>query len=877
MLLESLARDMDLPADVFHDAMAVLQRGELAAAKSADPQRARFRQFLKRQLEELKAGILSARHEQTLTTFAVAQLGMPENQARDDIHQVAAELGLRRVPLEEALRYVEEVVATKLADDILVERSDVVRLYHLGRDWGLEPADIDELVRYRIEENAARQRRERNWNRGVVAGAIAAAVCVVVTLVVIVIRSRVSTPPVANHVVDPVKPPEETPILETRAKPPSWWDTDLTIAIGQLRNERSDVTPTYEAIISDDASRRGQGYELLVEQAGSEPFEVTRWKPFEGVLAGCYALEPNDSAATRLRRAWLAVAQEVIDTPPKSADDYQAAIRPVGTAVKTLKDSRLSDARRRDLADELGRMLRTPLDPSAAEKDLQKQCLGALATVLLERLTDEIAKRPELLGLHYSRLMAMARPRLETEELGRLDAAIAAAAIQHAPDAWRTWEPIAQRGIASRDSLSVLRLVEAYERYPSSDVKQRLADRLFARLGISAAGLPTTAYAEAMRKALGASLPAAVGDEARWSRFAGQAASVLEESSTASGDASTQLRMAASLAWNVNLALTLVPPFGNGEQFDHFTSIGPPWERKTDEPESPLVSTSVSATPSRLSRDQQDTFDRYAHDLGDWQRMEEARRASYLRGLAQFAEKVSDLSPIHSRQIASYILGRKSEAEQAIVQDALADLRPWKQLRLALADGIEKSQLATEHLRRMVITLTGHDAADLETSRSPARRLLLRSVVDELSLRRSSGDAASEIDRWSQQLTTAYRERAQLLGASPAELEGRSTPAALLHACLDRLAASNESVDRLVSLAAQGGLGDPQQTALLQRALVQALSASMRAKHPSAAADLEQLAAGLEQRSAKAPDVVAQLRDGEATLLKLLLKQHELK
>src|SRR3954470_17683373 len=62
VLLQSLAQDMGLSAAEISEALAILQSGEALAAKAVDPERARFRDFLKRQLEELKAGILSGRH-----------------------------------------------------------------------------------------------------------------------------------------------------------------------------------------------------------------------------------------------------------------------------------------------------------------------------------------------------------------------------------------------------------------------------------------------------------------------------------------------------------------------------------------------------------------------------------------------------------------------------------------------------------------------------------------------------------------------------------------------------------------------------------------------------------------------------------------------
>jgi len=47
VLLSSLAKDIQLADDDFQEAMAFLQSGEMAAAKAVDPQRVRFRGFLK--------------------------------------------------------------------------------------------------------------------------------------------------------------------------------------------------------------------------------------------------------------------------------------------------------------------------------------------------------------------------------------------------------------------------------------------------------------------------------------------------------------------------------------------------------------------------------------------------------------------------------------------------------------------------------------------------------------------------------------------------------------------------------------------------------------------------------------------------------------
>lgn len=873
VLLSSLAKDMELPDDDFQDAMAILQRGELAAAKAVDPQRARFRGFLKRQLEELKAGILSARHEQTLLNFAVSQLAMPEDAAREDLRSVAAEIGLRRVPLEEALRFVEEIVAQKIGDETMVDSNDVRRLYHLGRDWGLEPADVDDLVRYRLEDNTARGRRERFWNIGVIGGAIGAGALLLLVLVVLAVRNWSGSGQPDLAVVDPEITSPDTP-EPRRTRPPAWWDTDLTIAISQLRNEQESFAPVYDALIAEDPQRRGQGYELLLDRAGAAPFDTATWKRHEPVLIGCYALDPDDAAAGRLLQLWLAVVQRVIDVVPANPDEYQAAIRPVSSAARSIKDSRTPQARRQAMADELGRLIRAPLDASAAEADLQKESLGGLSLVLLEKLSEEIAKRPGVLSQrHYSMLRSLGKDRTAPEDMARFDAAVAAAAIEHAPDTWRSWEAILQRGIESRDSLAVLRIVDAYERTPAGELRKLLETRLLDRVGVSPAGLPSNRYADAIRKALGASLPADISDAGRWARLAPRAADALAASRRITNEPAAIVRATTELAWHVNLAMSLALPRPNPGQFDRWLTQGPPWDTPDDEEPSP--SFAAAAGPSeRLTREQQETFDRYLHDLGGWQKLDVGRRASYLRGIAQSADKVSDLSPVHARQLASYLLGRKGVEEQTFVLDNATSLR-WKQLRIALADGIERSQLPAEHLRRLVIIFSGREVLDIDQDRAAARRVLLQSVVDELATVRS-GEAASDVDRWAGQLAAVYRQRAQLLGVAPAELESATSAGSLLRLSVMRqtprgTTEASDATTRLINAADVLAASDAQRCVLLQRAAIERTAAEIQRRHPERRAEARKLLDEYDRRNAVASEVLPQLQNGEATLLELWL------
>jgi hypothetical protein len=877
LLLESLAGDMALSADDFEQAMAVLQRGEALAAQAVDPQRARFQELLRRQLAELPAKIISARHEQTLLSFAVTQLALPENAARDDIRQVAADLGLRRVTYEEALRYVEESVVQKIGDDTEIDPLAQARLLVIAQTWGLTADDARELIGSHLAENFARRHREKLWSRGVIAGAVGATLLVLAGLLVMAGQrwlARDSTEADVASAPASASAPRRVPHL------PDWWDPALTIAITQARSARDDFPPVYDALIAAEPQRRAQGYQLLIERAAAPPFDYRSWKPLEPVILGCYALEPSDEAAAALRHAWLALPEAAIEQVPGSPDGYQAAIRPLAAAVRGMKEQRMPAARAQPLAEEWGALLRTSFEVAAPEPELQRRAMSSLAVVLLERLAKAIEQRPAVLATHYPVLAARAREHVPHEERARLDARVAAAAIEHASDAWPSWEPILNRGVEATDSLALLQLIGAFERCPQREVRKNVAAKLFVRLGISAEGLPHDQYASAMRKALGASLPAVAGDALRWAQLAQRAEIVLQQAASPMSDDVAELRRGVDLAWHANLGLALALERPHPAQFDLWLAAGPPSERAPEEAvadETPRAAPAASEA-DRLPREAQATFDRYLRDLSGWQRLEEGRRVSYLRGVAQIANEVSDITPAQARQIAGYLLGRKTDEEQGQVMDSVAALRNWKQLRIALADGIDRSPLTSDQVRQLVLAFTGRDVEELEGDRSAARRILLQSVLTELTaahVPHIDDDPSARLDRQVESLITLYQERAQMLGASPSGVS--ATAAATLRQSLDRLAprGSHDGSERLAQLADIVGHSDAQRTVIVQRALVERVLADLTARRPGAKAQAHSLVRAYHAQNAAARNVLAQVSAGEATLLRLCLLYQE--
>ena len=366
--------------------------------------------------------------------------------------------------------------------------------------------------------------------------------------------------------------------------------------------------------------------------------------------------------------------------------------------------------------------------------------------------------------------------------------------------------------------------------------------------------------------------------------FAGQGADLILSDidgpalKRAASDPATSLKSTANLAWNVNLAMSLALPRPNPGQFDRWLADGPPWERKPDEEEPSASPAAGFGGGERLTREQQDTFDRYLHELGEWQKLDEPRRSSYLRAIGQAASKVSDLTSVQARHLAAYLLGRKSEEEQAFVLDNATMLR-WKQLRIALADGIERSQLPPDYLRRLVIIFSGHEVLDIDKNRGAARRALLKSVVDELSTApagTAAREASSEVDRWAGELAAVYRQRAQLLGAGLSELESLNSASSLLRLAVLQLSPPashelNDAASRLLTAADTLGVSDAQRCVVLQRSAIERTAAEVHRRQPERRQEARKLLDQFQRKAAADKQALAQLQEGEATLLELWL------
>jgi len=130
-------------------------------------------------------------------------------------------------------------------------------------------------------------------------------------------------------------------------------------------------------------------------------------------------------------------------------------------------------------------------------------------------------------------------------------------------------------------------------------------------------------------------------------------------------------------------------------------------------------------------------------------------RLGFVETIAGFADRVDDLAPDQAGALATYLLGRKPVEEHRAILPHVEALGKWKQVRLAVADGLEELSVSRDQLQEVASKLLGHEyevaagTAGLEALRIE----LLRDVL---------ADAKSE-DIGEQDKFQVYNEAAQAL------------------------------------------------------------------------------------------------------------------
>jgi len=595
------------------------------------------------------------------------------------------------------------------------------------------------------------------------------------------------------------------------------------------------------------------------------------------IVAGCHALEPSDACARRLRDALLGLVPPAEGELPDDVSAYDLAFWTVGTAVAALEHPQLDAKRAESLALGLGKRLGVEVDRHLLPEEQTEHCLRALASRLYHVLIANAEADPELATEHFDELADRAERYVDPNTLDGFTTDFLVAVLSAAPDDWRQYRSLIRRAVRSEHWPSLERLVDWYEQSANGELESYLSALFLARFPVDSEVSSPAELAAAIRRIIH------VASSSRADRFCELAAGVLAESPRGTGDPEALLQATVDLAQLATLGCALAqnePGFATCDQL--LDEI----ERKhAARVSGDLSADGDSGSASRgLSRRVTESI----RDLEGSAPLTSRARIASLERLARVAGGSGELTPEQGAAVARYLLRPKRSEEYERMLDHVDQIGRWKHVRLGLADDLpvlgtfDISPLQQKRVVEVISTVLGREIAPAEDepwtqTQSSLRHMLLRHVYDSLRTANARDDDGPEA-----QIHRLYTTQAKLLGVPPDEYLAATTSAEVLRrmvlhyaAGLPRQGLGREDakyLDRLPhELAAADYLGQNPlaRTVLIERIWARLVAIGAVQENPTRTARVEKLLRGLSRSDRDATHVLAQLYDGQRTLVQL--------
>lgn len=881
-----------------------LDEGQMAAALSRlraslpSPQAQRFRRRLRKDLAGKARAILGPTIVRQILAAAREKYGLDEATARQLLDDVATELHLTCITPTEALQGLAGQIDQAIGPATWLAREGWDRLRSAGLAWGIELEVIDELIEERLAANRADQARRR-LRTGLTLGTFSAAALLVVLLVGLLILHRSlprDAPEASLREEDAFR---AAPAPRASAALPAWWDVDLAVEAARTRSWLSSwptLAQSWDDLLSPQAERRARGYEQWLAQVPSlirtdEPSQAA-----QRLLAGCYALEPSDAAAGRLREAlavWLPGPGQPLPPPDTGWGPARWAADMAGRMLVRCPPGPRFTALQQTLEHTLGE---APPPQATSEASAALRRLAVRAAY--RQLAAAADQRPSEVAALVARLRSEAAACLSPQERLEADTELLVAALPSAGAAWPAYQQAMIAVVASEDTAPALRLTELLRHLQPDPLVRYLSGLLADRAGLTELPPSRGQTILALRRALGGSAGWTLPD--RWYLLQTAVEPLLAQPLPVA-EQELVLRV-AQLAHYGTLAAALARGESGWPVFDAGIEQPPKIGARpgTDPAARPSSAASGTARPAAARADTAESPARHrevrrALDLLRTRgSMAATLRESGWRALVELVAEGVRPGPAEAALVARELLVPRPPEEHAKLLVWLAVLRPWPQLALAVADALPATGEVPPRLREIVAVLLETPAEEATSAEALRQRLLARALETIQREAEHRSDPLFEedlLDQLAECLTRTYRERAALWHIPPQRIGADQPPSELLAALATQMqlassanaesdpsragppAAEPSAADerlvarrRAIALLADDDLG---RTVVWQRLLLEQTLRQIARERPGALAVARQIVAETETRYRASPSRLAQLGSLEAAWLRL--------
>lgn len=873
--LQAIADEMQLPAELFEQAMTVLQQGPPQVRKHDRYERA-YMAYLEKELARRASEILTHELEQKAVRLGETKYQLDIARARELFAQVAKKIGKRRISASEAERHVEMTVREVIHDAVWVDIETRQRLVVLGEEWGVSKEHVAATVELYCRLNREKQKADQRRTNLLVASVGLTVIAVVIGLLVFSYQ-RMLDPERQTSTVNSGTDVETNDRVFT---PPAWWDNSMRTSVANAFATVSGFAEWGKDLASTEPERREQAYQRLVTTLGNSSGSRDAATRLQPVLYGALALEPDENVVARTTQLLASAARGPSDGLPSGDDFYRRGWMTIELLATFTSDEQYPLARREKVRQELANLTGT-LAASEGPEGLQQyrhDYIQSMAELLLAHANSN----PAVAIQRFDQLTTTGRDVVNEEER-RLWLTELAVELLHSSTAdWQRYRSLLDTATLRSNEANVPALLEFIEIPREPELASYLAQRLKDNYRLSVSTTAPDEVAMALRQSLG--LSAAVVERAPsflWNQVGARVTAATPNASTSREDRAARL---VELAFLNSISMRLVIAPAEATKTAETLTQGPPSlaiaPRIDDE----------SVTPD--SSGDTESLDRLSDRIKNLEGAAVSSAISTLRSLARsFKEGVS----LNGRRdlavpVARFLLSQRDSAEQRNLLAVIPELYPWADLHVAIADELDSPRVRLESATEVIRTL---HSSDLELSPSTndiptlQRRLIAKALVlweattEDSADSRTISDASLSGSPLDVCLIQIFDQRRQALGGS-ASIGSSSFPSQDLRGALlqwitwalnDRpelqshqiFAAADREIRSLTYLAQD----EVQATVAIQKIWVDLLAEWISVERPEETVNARRIASEYQQRVQGSTDALDQLIDGETTLIRL--------
>lgn len=733
MQIQAIGRKMKIPEGVIDQAIQILHGAPPLPGGEVSKYESTYALVMREKISEIPGGILTNKIEEKAISVGVRKYQLSEVQARRIVRQIADEVNIPRVSLNEAERHVEQEIAEVIGEATWITGEKKQRLFKNAKRLGVSSDQVKSMIQRHLQFNFQQVRNERKlmdrlW---VVAACIVVFLAFGLFIYTQLQPSRNDTDDIAKKKKTDDSTSSKKSVSAKISKSPDWWDDELKALLQKTRLRVNGFSVIHDKMKGASASSRSNLYqEILTIDEGQVNSKSARDR-IELILPPLYKADPELEATGGMLTGFakaMTIPNGTIPVRPSFFGKSFWALRQVNEIIS---DESLSNEKAKAIQKMMTETCGRKLDLFLSKENRFNKQRNVLLEKYFVHLVDIGSAYPVASPDIFAKLTELASDGINDEKIQQFRYSFLVSFLRFESKNWTNCAAMIDDAIANSTVPQISFFVDLME---SSDI-EALQNYLQVRLHRRAAfgGDPGTIAetatelrryfaldpdaSETLAKPKRELLDAAISQFVNtWTL----------KPKNLNQDDLTQLWAEATYVTTLAVLENTSAPNAMGDLieagFPNLSSENYVTKLRNDEDaeSNDEMNNGDDATDPALDiRDQRNARQRLQESLkllNQFKRLKSAARINEIRKVASLATTIDTISGIEAGILADYLLTQKNTLEATQVDELLPAFRNWNRLLVSIADQLLRQDYPRQRAIEVASRLLNRDLNFEETN-----------------------------------------------------------------------------------------------------------------------------------------------------------------